>query len=208
MHKLMLTSNVYRQSTEHPQSAKFAAADSANHLLWRMNWIRLESEVLRDSILAVSGRLEKGGGGPGVFLDVPPDLAEGFNFFKWFPSEEKEQNRRSIYTFQRRSLVMPMMEVFDTANMSESCSRRNVTTVAPQAFALLNSEFVNREARYLAERAKELAGPDRSRQIDRAFRLALARPPSPSEAEKARTLADPARLGVVLFNLNEFLYLE
>ncbi len=208
MHKLMLTSNTYRQSTGHPQSAGFTAADPANRLLWRMNWLRLESEVLRDAILAVSGRLERTAGGPGVFLDVPADMAEGFSFFKWFPSDEKEQSRRSIYAFQRRSLVMPMMEVFDAANMSESCSRRNVTTVAPQAFALLNSEFVNREARYFGGRVKELAGPDRDRQIDRAFRLTLARPPSASELEKARTLADPARLGVVLFNLNEFLYLD
>jgi hypothetical protein len=102
---------------------------------------------------------------------------------------------------------MPMMEVFDTANMSESCSRRNVTTVAPQAFSLLNSEFTRSASRRMAERVAELAGPDKNKQIDWAFRLALGRPPSAPEAEKARTI-DMSRLGVVLFNLNEFLYLE
>jgi hypothetical protein len=142
-----------------------------------------------------------------VYLKVAPDMAEGFGFFKWFPSSEQEQRRRTVYTFQRRSLVMPMMEVFDTANMSESCSRRNVTTVAPQAFSLLNSEFTRGESRRFAERVVELAGSDKGKQIEWAFRLALGRPPSKSEAEKARAI-DPARLGVVLFNLNEFLYLE
>ena len=146
-------------------------------------------------------------GGPGVYLSIAPDVAEGFAFFKWFPSSEKEQNRRTVYTFQRRSVVMPMMEVFDTANMSESCSRRNVTTVAPQAFSLLNSEFTRSASRRFAGRVVELAGPDKDKQIDRAFRLALGRPPSAPEVERARKV-DLSRLGVVLFNLNEFLYLE
>jgi hypothetical protein len=207
MHKLMLTSNTYQQSTEHPEWKKYAEADPNNQLLWRMNWLRLESESIRDAILAISGDLQKSPGGPGVYLKIAPDVAEGFEFFKWFPSSEKEQDRRTVYTFQRRSVVMPMMEVFDTANMSESCARRNVTTVAPQAFSLLNSEFTRAQSRRFAERVIELAGPDKDKQIDRAFRLALARAPTASEVEKARKV-DLARLGVVIFNLNEFLYLE
>ena len=207
MHKVMLLSNTYRQSTEHPQWNKYAEVDPNNQLLWRMNWLRLESEAIRDSILAISGDLQKSPGGPGVYLSIAPDVAEGFSFFKWFPSTQQEQNRRAVYTFQRRSVVMPMMEVFDTANMSESCSRRNVTTVAPQAFSLLNSEFTRHASRRFAERVVELAGPDKDKQIDRAFRLALGRPPSAPELENARKI-DLARLGVVLFNLNEFLYLE
>ncbi len=110
---------------------------------------------------------------------------------------------------------MPMMEVFDGANMSESCARRNITTVAPQAFSLLNSEFTNTEARYFAGRVVKLAGNDTERQIDEAFRLALDRAPTAEEAGKARALfvnSDArdalTRLAVVLFNLNEFIYLE
>jgi hypothetical protein len=80
---------------------------------------------------------------------------------------------------------MTMMEVFDGANMSESCARRNVTTVAPQAFTLLNSDFTNTEARHFAARVIELAGPDPARQIDRAFRMALSRPPSREEVKSA-----------------------
>ena len=181
-----------------------------------MNWRRLEAETLRDSVLAVSGQLRKGGGGPGVFLDIPPDVAEGFEFFKWFPSPEKEQLRREIYTFQRRSVMMPMVEVFDGANMNESCSRRNVTTVPTQAFSLLNSEFTNREARKFADRVIELAGPDRQKQIDRAFLLALdrvsQRNPSVESRSKCWARCPPqealTRLGVVLFNLNEFVYVN
>jgi hypothetical protein len=111
--------------------------------------------------------------------------------------------------------MMPMMEVFDGANMSESCSRRNVTTVAPQAFTLLNGQLTNTEARHFAARVIEIAGPDRERQINKAFALTLARKPTLTEKENAGTLfasTSPiealTRLGVVLFNLNEFVYLE
>ncbi len=180
-----------------------------------MNWLRLEGETLRDSVLAVSGQLQKADGGPGVFVDVPADVAEGFEFFKWFPSDEKEQARRTIYTFQRRSVMNPMVEVFDGANMSEVCSRRSTTVVPTQAFSLLNSEFMNSEAKHFADRVIELAGPDRDKQVDQAFLLALGRLPSARERDKADGCfaATPARealtrLGVVLFNLNEFLYLE
>jgi hypothetical protein len=125
MHRLMLTSNTYRQSTENPDYQKYAEIDSKNRLLWRMNWLRLEGETIRDSVLAVNGQLQKSEGGPGVFVSVPADVASGFEFFKWFPSDEKEQARRTIYTFQRRPVMNPMIEVFDGANMSEVCSRRS-----------------------------------------------------------------------------------
>ncbi|MGH9630588.1 MAG: DUF1553 domain-containing protein, partial [Bryobacteraceae bacterium] len=148
-------------------------------------------------------------------LDVPEDVAEGFEFFKWFPSEEPEQLRRTIYTFQRRSVINPMLEVFDAANSGSSCSRRSVTTVAPQALTLLNAELPNSEARHFAARVMEEAGTDPDKQIARAFWLALGRDPSRNEKLKCRELLNEyepkdalAHLGLVLFNLNEFLYLE
>ena len=207
MHKLMLLSNSYQQASENPHEAEFAGKDPANRLLWRMNWRRLEAEVLRDSILSLSGGLQKSEGGPGAFLNIPDDVAEGFEFFKWFPSPESEQLRRTIYSFQRRSVMLPMVEVFDGANMNESCARRNVTTVAPQAFTLLNGELVNREALRFAARVVEDAGPDRTRQVDRAFRLVLGRPPATAELSQTSSLP-LSQLAVVLFNLNEFAYLE
>jgi mono/diheme cytochrome c family protein len=215
MHRLMVTSNAYRQGTENQEYQKYTELDPKNQLLWRMNWVRLEGEAIRDSVLAVNGQLQKSDGGPGVFVSVPSDVASGFEFFKWFPSTEKEQARRTIYTFQRRSVMNPMIEVFDGANMSEVCSRRNTTVVPTQAFTLMNSEFVNNGAAHFADRVLELAGPDRDKEIDKAFRLTLGRVPSTTEREKAVRLfaSSPPRealirLGVVLFNLNEFVYVE
>ncbi len=215
MHRSMLTSNTYRQSTESPQHQRHADLDPKNRLLWRMNWLRLEGETIRDSVLAVNGQMQKSDGGPGVFVSVPADVASGFEFFKWFPSSETEQARRTIYTFQRRSVMNPMIEVFDGANMSEVCSRRSATVVPTQAFALLNSEFIQTGAKHFADRVIELAGPDRDNELDKAFQLTLGRNPSEKERRKAAELfagAPPrealTRLGVVLFNLNEFIYLE
>jgi hypothetical protein len=108
-----------------------------------------------------------------------------------------------------------MLEVFDVANMNVSCSRRNLTTVTPQALTLMNGELVQRESRYLAERLMREAGPQPDQQIDRAFLVALGRPPSESEKGESMKLLKKlpapeglAHLSVVLFNLNEFLYLE
>ncbi len=215
LHRLILTSNTYQQSTEHPRSKEYSETDGGNKLLWRMNWMRLEFEAIRDTLLSLSGRLEPSAGGPGVFVDIPSDLAEGFEFFKWFPSDEKAQRRRTLYTFQRRSITHPMSEVFDGANMSESCSRRSVTIGAPQVFNLLNSDFTHREARHFAERILR-AGADPSRRVEEAFWLALGREPSSKEKRQAlkfmRESTNPVegltQLAVVLFNLNEFLYLE
>jgi hypothetical protein len=100
-----------------------------------------------------------------------------------------------------------MMEVLDAANMAESCARRNTTTVPPQAFNLLNSEFSYKMARAFAARVAAIAGDDKDGQVDLAFWLALARPPSANELARARE-ASVENLALVLFNLNEFIYLD
>ena len=215
IHKLMLLSNAYRQSTAHPQFAKQSEADPNNELLWRMNWVRLEGETIRDSILAASGQLQPSDGGPGVFVNIPDDVAQGFEFFKWFPSEPAKQSRRTIYTFQRRSVMNPMIEVFDGANMSEVCSRRSSTVVPTQSFSLLNSEFTRGASKRFAQRVIELAGPDADKAVDTAFQLVLSRPATERERDLFHASAankplseSIERLGVVLFNVNEFIYLE
>ncbi len=216
MHKLMLTSNTYLQSTSHPDAKAISEADPNNRLLSRMNWIRLESEALRDSMLAVSGGLNPESGRPGMFFHVKDEIAQGFQMFKWYPSDEAAQRRRSVYAFQRRSIAMPLMEVFDAANMSESCARRGTTTVSPQALTLLNGELTAQESQRFAARVLELAGPgEPERQIRQAFFLALQRNPSSAELSQAKRLYESrdaraalTRLATVLFNLNEFLYLE
>ncbi|MBY0503006.1 MAG: PSD1 and planctomycete cytochrome C domain-containing protein [Bryobacteraceae bacterium] len=208
MHRLMLTSATYRQASRHPEQEKLAAQDPANRLLWRMNWQRLDAEALRDSILSVSGKLNPAAGGPPVLFDVPEDVAQGFEFFKWYPSTEEEQRRRSIYLIQRRSVLLPMAETFDAPNLSSSCSRRQSTIVAPQALTLLNGSLTRAAARDLAQRLKDSPDPPQE-----AFWLALGRPPSAQERAQVEKLMAQgpeglASLGAVLFNLNEFLYVE
>jgi len=208
LHRLMLTSATYRQASRHPEQEKLAAADPANRLLWRMNWQRLDAEALRDSILAVSGKLNPAPGGPPALFSVPEDVAQGFEFFKWYPSSEEEQRRRSVYLIQRRSVLMPMAETFDAPNLSTSCSRRQSTIVAPQALTLLNGSLTRTAARDFAQRLQAAADP-----VQEAFWLALSRPPSPTERKELQPLTSQgtdglASLGAVLFNLNEFLYVE
>ncbi len=148
-------------------------------------------------MLAISGQLQKSKGGPGAFVSLPEDVAGGFEFFKWFPSDEKQQAQRTIYTFQRRSVMNPMIEVFDGANMSEVCSRRSATVVPTQAFSLLNGDFTHKTARHLAERMVELAGPDVDKQLDLAFLSTLARRPTEAERSKYKTMfAGKARGGI------------
>jgi hypothetical protein len=208
MHKLMLASATYRQSSRHPNQKEFAAADPTNRLLWRMNWQRLDAEVLRDSILAVSGRINTAPGGPPVIFDVPEDVAQGFEFFKWFPSSDEDQRRRSVYLLQRRSVIMPMAETFDAPNLSTSCARRQTTIVAPQALTLLNGALTRTESQHFAARIEKANDP-----IHEAFWLALSRPPTETERQTAAILVGKgkeglASLAAVLFNLNEFLYVE
>ncbi len=234
IHRLMLTSATYRRSTAF--DAESAKADPENRLLWRMNRLRLEGEALRDSILAVSGRLNPKRGGPGVYprisKEINTELPTNDQPPCWGTATEEEGCRRTIYVFQRRALMYPLVEAYDGAEMSHTCPKRPVTTVAPQALSLFNGEFARGEARFLAERAARDSGGDRGRQVERAYRLALVRPPSeedrkealrfldgqarrrlpPGEAD-ARARAEAERMALVdfchvLFNSNEFVYLD
>jgi hypothetical protein len=204
LHKFILTSAAFRQSSVHPDQQKYGAIDPTNRLLWRMNWQRLDAEVLRDSILYTSGRLNPQPAGPPVLFNVPDDVAQGFEFFKWYPSPEDEQRRRSVYQIQRRSVILPMAEAFDAPNLSSSCARRQSTIVAPQALTLLNGALTRTEAEHFAKRIAAKPDP-----ITEAFWLALSRPPTEKERRAAEPLkANLPSLATVLFNLNEFLYVE
>jgi len=208
MHKVMLLSATYKQASVHPEQTRHAAADPTNKLLWRMNWQRLDAEVIRDSILSLSGRLNLETGGPPVLFDVPADVAQGFEFFKWYPSSESQRLRRSVYLMQRRSVLFPMSETFDAPNSSTSCARRQTTIVAPQALTLLNGDLTRTESKHFAARVAKAADP-----LAEAFWLALGREPSAPERASAASLAGRgeeglASLGAVLFNLNEFLFVE
>src|SRR5206468_1614458 len=186
----------------------------------------------RDSILAVSGQLNPRMHGPSMFPQVPRQALEGHSDPDkiWKPSNENESSRRTIYAFIKRSMVVPMLEVLDLCDTTRTSAKRAVTTVAPQALTLLNGDFVNRQAGHFARRLEQEAHPEN--QIERAYLLALCRPPTEKEmtamhrflkqeadnlmkedSRQGRTIAQKKanekaleQMCRVIFNLNEFVY--
>jgi hypothetical protein len=210
MHRKIMLSATYRQSGENPAWEK----DSENKLLSRFPRRRLEGEELRDSILYLSGRLNTERGGPSVFPPLPADLADFARYGRggaamWEPNERDEDGRRrSIYTFQRRSMPLPMMAAFDAPVFSESCDRRSATTTPLQALAMMNGNLLHDEAAQLAKRVAAESG-DRTVQVKRAFGIVLGRAPSVAELDRyVGFTGDLAAICRVLLNANEFLYVE
>jgi hypothetical protein len=224
MHKLMLLSATYQQastvepdvmSAEPPRSGTpttrrpARSIDPENILYGRMNRLRLEGEVIRDSLLAISGRLNLKAGGPTV---VPSASKEGLARVESAASagSPADSPRRSIYMFARRNLRVPFLEVFDAPDTNLSCPTRERSTTAPQALTLLNAGEVTTSAKLTAERIrKEAASP--AEQITHACRLTLGRPPTDRELELAQAFLAHSALEEfcrALFNLNDFVYLE
>ncbi len=172
MHRLMMTSSTYRQtSVVSPQLEKL---DPDNLLLSRMPLKRMEAEVLNDTLLLVSGRLDETRFGVPQPVEVRDDGLVT-------PIEIEKGWRRSVYVTQRRSELPSLLENFDLPAMSPNCLERNASTVAPQALNLLNSAMIHRLAYSLAERVRKEAGPEPQKQIELAYRIALSRPPSLEE---------------------------
>lgn len=196
LHRLILSSSTWRSAKTEGSMVRYR---------------RLEAEALRDSTLAVSGRLNPKRFGPAMKPAIPAAALEA-NTDKdkvWKASPEPEASRRTIYAFVKRGLVLPMLEVFDLADTVASCPQRQVTTVAPQALSWFNGEFVNQQAAHLAERLRREAGSDPSAQLRLAWRLALCREPTTGELAtmtaflKQESLEQVCR---VILNLNEFAY--
>jgi hypothetical protein len=229
MHRLILTSNAYRMGSQ--VNVKYFAEDPENELLWRFPYKRLEVEAIRDSMLAVSGRLNPTMYGPSVFPAIPPAALEGSSDPDkiWKASDEDLASRRTIYVFLKRSMIVPMLDVLDLCDTARTVAQRLTTSIAPQALTLFNGDFVNRQARYFARRLVLEAGQDPAMQISRAYRLAFARPPKASEKQQMmeflrreedslitadRLDRENARLRAleelcrVIFNLNEFVYTD
>ncbi|MDB6040658.1 MAG: hypothetical protein JWM99_4499, partial [Verrucomicrobiales bacterium] len=180
MHKLIIASAAYRQSSEDRELAP--AADPDNKLLWKFPRQRLEGEVIRDLALETSGELNPKMGGPSVFPQLPPGMETRGG---WKVSEGVERNRRSIYVFVRRNTRYPMFEAFDMPDTHESCPRRNITTSPLQALTLLNSELMLEWAQHFGSRVITETGSDLSKQIDRAFQMAYCRHPDAFEEKLA-----------------------
>ena len=211
MHRLMLTSEAYRMRSD--DVAASAEIDPENRLLWRMPRVRLEAEVIRDLILDASGNLNRSIGGPCVYPYIDPKLFQSSTKRTWpgRPDDDPSTWRRSLYVYSKRSIRYPLFETFDQPNLINSCERRNRSTIAPQALLMMNNNFIIFEAGKFAERLKAEAGDNVGSQVERAFRLALGRGPTPFEREKSVEFVQGTPNGLaefcqLIFNLNEFLY--
>jgi hypothetical protein len=216
IHRMILTSNTWRQSADNQEYATAGAKiDPDNRLLWHFSRQRLDAEEVRDTILFLSGRLNLERGGPSMFPPLPEELSDlakpvPAGGLQWEPNEKEEDaRRRSVYIFQRRSLPVPMMATFDATVFNDTCPVRSVTTTPLQALTLMNGALVNEEAANLAARVKRDAGEDRQAQVKRLFEITFNR--SPDTDESARMAGFKGSLEAlcrVVLNSNELMYVE
>ena len=209
LHRLIVTSSVYRQASDNHEHN--AAIDGSNQYLWRMDRRRLEAEEVRDSILAVSGALNPEAGGPGFYLFEleRPEHSPHYEYHKFDPGN-RASHRRSIYRFIVRSQPNPWMTTLDCADSSQSTPRRNETLTSLQALSLLNNRFTLVMAERFADRLQKEARalPE---QIELAMQLATQRSPGPEERGEFTAYAREHGLNNLcryLFNLSEFVYLD
>ena len=221
MHRRMMSSSAYRMSSIASEDA--AVRDAENKLLSRFELRRLGAEEVRDAILATNGTLNPEMYGPSIYSMMPEEaLATSSRPDSvWGKSPEDQVRRRSVYIKIKRSLTTPLLAAFDVADTDQSCPERFVTTQPAQALALLNGDFVNKQARLFAERLKRDAGDRLEDQIRRGLHLALGREPEEREvllhasftnrlqAEQGLS-AEQALVDfcLVTYNLNEFIYLD
>ncbi len=211
LHRTIMLSSAYQQSSLSQDAA--AAIDPDNKLLWRYPRHRAEGEVVRDSMLLTSGRLNEAMGGPGV----RPELPSGVNtagYAGWaVDKDEAQARRRSVYVFVKRVLTYPMFEAFDAPTSEDSCPRRFSTVQPSQALTLMNDKFVLEWSHELAKRVLNDGGLTQDQQIDRAYRIAFSRDPKPEERQavsqylltKGATFEDFCH---TLMMSNEFLYIN
>jgi hypothetical protein len=221
MHRLIMLSNAYQMSSQGNEQG--LAADPGNSLFWRFNMRRLSAEEVRDSVLAVSGRLNLKAGGPGVYPPIPKEVLAGQSVpgQGWGNSPPEEAARRSVYVHVKRSLLVPVLSNHDQADTDSSCPVRYTTTVPTQALGMLNGDFSQEQAAALAERLQRECPDDVAGQITLAVRLTTARRPLAAEVEQdVRFVGELKKQGrlsnsdalrhycLLALNANEFIYLD
>jgi hypothetical protein len=217
LHRMILLSSAYQQASDSPIEKTAMEKDSENALLWKFSRRRLEAEEIRDSMLAISGRLNLKQSGPSVLVPIDPDLVKMLKRPQyWVATRDKtEYDRRAVYMIYKRNLQLPFMGVFDAPDALLSCPRREQSTHAPQALEMLNGKLSNELAAAFAERLAHDAATSSAR-IERAWRLAVGRLPTAKEKALAlqylATSPDDAttlkELALDVFNLNAFLYVN
>ena len=209
LHRLIVTSSVYRQSSAHDE--RNSQTDSENVYLWRMNRRRLTAEEIRDAVLSVSGKMDRTMYGPGfqLFVLEHPQHSPHYEYHKHDP-DDPTTHRRSIYRFIARSQPDPFMTTLDCADSSQSVPRRDETVTALQALSLLNNKFMLRMAEHFTERLQNETD-DKLNQVERACRLITGRQPTTEQLATLVAYADEfgaPNLCRLLFNLNEFVFVD
>jgi hypothetical protein len=210
LHRLIVTSAVYRQSSRHQPS--YAAIDADNHYLWRMNRMRLDAESVRDAVLRVTGKLDLKMGGPSVkqFIQTPGIHVTPNVDYLNFDVDRPENHRRSVYRFVFRTLPDPFMDTLDCPDASQLTPARNTSVSPLQALAMLNNRFMVRQSEHLAKRAAQ-AGKDLSAQIRFEYLLALGREPTAKELRALTEYAGKHGLSNacrIVLNSNEFMFVD
>jgi hypothetical protein len=228
--KMMVMSEAYRQSSTITQTSgqsSAASLDPEDKLLWRMRLRRLESEVIRDSILSVSGKLDPQMFGPAVPLQTLPDGSVALVPDDKLPTPSSKY-RRTLYLMSRRNFHLPLLGSFDQPILNGSCARRMSSSVVLQPLTMLNDEFVIDQAGVLAQRLEHLCPQNEQDQIKQAFRLVFSRVPADEEVAWSKSFISDqaANLGVsangpakarqlafanfcqMLLNTSEFLYVQ
>jgi hypothetical protein len=207
MNRLIVTSQAYRQSAAYREDA--ARVDGDSRLLWRYPPRRLSGEELRDTMLALAGKLEGPRGGPGfrLYQYVQDNVAAYLPLDRHGP----ETYRRAVYHQNARASRVDVLTDFDCPDSAFSAPRRALTTTPMQALTLLNHSFTSDMAAFLAERLIREAGPEAGAQVDRAFALAYGRAPAPDERMDAAAFIGKQGLKTfarVILNTNELIYLH
>jgi len=183
VHRLIVTSATYRQSSRHRED--LAAADPNNQLLGRQERIRLEAEIVRDAALTTSGLLNPTIGGPSVYPPIPDNaLAVTQIKREWPTSTGPDRYRRGMYTFFWRSAPHPALMVFDAPDSTAACTRRNRSNTPLQALTLLNDEAYFEFAQALARRILQESPATDDERMAHAFRLTLGRAVRPAQHER------------------------
>ncbi|MDB4544637.1 PSD1 and planctomycete cytochrome C domain-containing protein [Akkermansiaceae bacterium] len=221
MHKMIMMSRAFQMSSKGTPDA--LAKDPDNDSFWRFDMRRLTAEEVRDSILAVSGTLNRKMGGPGVFIPLPEEVlaTSSKKGGAWGKSSPEDEVRRTVYVKVKRSMVPPQLADLDVADTDTTCPVRFATTVPTQALGFLNSKFMNDQAKIFADRLRREAGEDRKDRVRLGLELALARPAKERELEYSHEFFDAMRekhglseeealerFALLVLNLNEFIFLD